>query len=123
MTFLHTLPLSDKEKVKSKNKLQELRQEPDPMAGVLLGVIHGAAGSVRRAGQQLTMADVHGEGLLVEGAHAPRHPTGVPSSKRAANVRDGGKGLADGDTLLLRVEMKFVHNIRLVSAALRAGNL
>ena len=64
-------------------------KKPDPVTGVLLGVIHGAAIDVRRAREQLTMGDVHGKGLLVEGAHASRTPTGLPSSKSTANVWDG----------------------------------
>jgi len=95
----------------------------DPMAGVLLGVIHRAASDVRRAGQQLTMADVHGEVLPVEGASAPKQETGLPSSKSATNRWDGRVGLADAGTLLLRLKIFFVHNVRLVSTALRAGNL
>ena len=69
------------------------------------------------------MADVHGEGLLVEGAHASRRRTGLPSSKSAAKGWDGRVGLAEADALLLRLEVKFLHNIRFVSTALRAGNL
>ena len=69
------------------------------------------------------MADVHGEGLLVEGAHASRRRTGLPSSKSAAKGWDGRVGLAEADALLFCLKMKFLHNIRLVSTTFRTGNL
>ena len=70
------------------------------------------------------MADVHGEGLLVEGAHASRRPTtSLPSSKSAAKGWDGRVGLAEADALLLCLKMKLLHNIRLVSTTFRTGNL
>ena len=63
------------------------------------------------------MGNVVGKGFLVEytGAH---QRTILPGSKGAANGWDGGKVLADADTLVFGLKLLFEDNKWLVATAL-----
>ena len=68
------------------------------------------------------MGDVVGEGLLVEDAGAEVNP-GLPGCESASNDWDGGVGLAQIDTLLLRFKLVLKNDGWLVATALGAGHL
>ena len=54
---------------------------------------------------------------LVEGAAASEEEARLPGCEGAAYSWDGGKGLADLDTLPLCLQLVLIDNQRLVSAA------
>ena len=66
----------------------------------------------------MAVSEVVGEGFLVEGALAKHHP-GLPGCEGAPDHRDGGVGLAEGDALLLGLQLVLKHDRRLVAAAFR----
>ena len=70
----------------------------------------------------MAVSEVVGEGFLVEGALAQHHP-GLPGCEGAPDHRDGGVGLAEGDALLLGLQLVLKHDRWLVAAAFRAGHL
>ena len=70
----------------------------------------------------MAVGEVVGEGFLVEGALAKHHP-GLPGCEGAPDHRDGGVGLAEGDALLLGLQLVLEHDRRLVAAAFRARHL
>ena len=70
----------------------------------------------------MAVSEVVGERFLVEGALAKHHP-GVPGCEGAPDHRNGGVGLAEGDALLLRLQVVLKHDRRLVAAAFRTRHL
>ena len=100
MAVLNTLSLPEYRNTNQRTIDKSFIKRPDPMTGVLLGVVHGAASGVRRAREQLAVGDVVGEGFLVEDAGAPHHCPVLPGCEGAAKSRDGGIGSAETDTLL-----------------------
>ena len=70
----------------------------------------------------MAVSEVVGEGFLVEGALAKHHP-GLPGCKGAPDHRDGGVGVAEGDALLLVLQLVLKHDRRLVAAAFRTRHL
>ena len=85
-------------------------------------MIYSATRNIRRTGKQLAMGDVVGEGLLVEDAGAENNPS-LPGCESASNDWDGGVGLAQIDTLLLRFKLVLKNDGWLVATALGAGHL
>ena len=85
-------------------------------------MIYSATRNIRRTGKQLAMGDVVGEGLLVEDAGAENNPS-LPGCESASNDWDGGVGLAQIDTLLLRLKLVLKNDGWLVATALGAGHL
>ena len=76
-----------------------MHKKPDPVARVLLRLIHRASRDIRRPRQQLAMRDELGEGFDVENTVAT-HCAVLIGSKGAAKRWDGGVEIADADTLL-----------------------
>ena len=70
----------------------------------------------------MAMGDVVGEGLLVEDAGAENNPS-LPGCESASNDWDGGVGLTQIDTLLLRLKLVLKNDGWLVATALGAGHL
>ena len=70
----------------------------------------------------MAMGDIVGEGLLVEDAGAENNPS-LPGCESASNDWDGGVGLAQIDTLLLRLKLVLKNDGWLVATALGAGHL
>ena len=68
------------------------------------------------------MGNVVGKGFPVEGAGAQDQPS-LPGCKGAADDWDGGVGLAEAGAFLLRLQMVFENDRRLVATAFRAGDL
>ena len=97
-------------------------KRPYSITGVVFRVIYSATRNIRRTGKQLAMGDVVGEGLLVEDAGAENNPS-LPGCESASNDWDGGVGLTQIDTLLLRFKLVLKNDGWLVATALGAGHL
>ena len=120
MTLQYTLALSEMFAVKILKK--QLQQKPDYVARVFLRVIHRAARNVGRTGYQLAMGNVAGKGFPVKGTGS-QDQSSLPGCKGAPNDWDGSVGLAETDALLLRLQLVFENDRRLIATAFRTGDL